>query len=89
VLRARLRRGRNHFGDGFTEAGHANRLARLADLLQEAQALGLELGNGDFLHGLDHTMVNYHGQTKEQQADIPEMQKLDLDITFLWLHQTA
>jgi hypothetical protein len=40
----------NDFRDGLVETGNANRLARLADLFQDAEALSLELGNGDLFH---------------------------------------
>ena len=42
-------RGYN-FGDGLSEASHTNWLTSLTDLFEDAEALGFELGDGDFLH---------------------------------------
>jgi len=57
-----LRRWRNNFSYGPTEACDSNRLARLADLFDHAEAFGFELGNGYFFHGSvipwSMTMVN-------------------------------
>ena len=53
-----MRSARHHFSNGLAKAGYANRLAGFADLFEDAEALGLELGDGDFLHTSKSTMVN-------------------------------
>ena len=42
--------GGTDFSNGLAKAGYANRLASFADLFEDAEALGLELGDGDFFH---------------------------------------
>ena len=48
-------RWRHDFGYRLTEAGNSNRLARLANLFQDAEALGFEYGDGYILHVLLRT----------------------------------
>lgn len=44
-------RGRgDDLGHRFTEASDSNGLPRLADLFEDAEALGFEHGDGDFFH---------------------------------------
>ena len=38
------------FRHGLAETGNSDRLPRLADLLEDAEALGFEHGDGDLLH---------------------------------------
>jgi hypothetical protein len=40
----------DNFGDGLSEAGYADWSTCLANLFENAEALRLELGNGDFFH---------------------------------------
>ena len=63
VSGALVGRKRHDLGDGLTKAGYANRLPRLSDLFEDAEALGFELGDGDFLDLSSYTMVNDHGQS--------------------------
>src|ERR1700677_4351496 len=48
----------NHFGNRHAQAGDSNRLACLANFFQDAEALGFEDGDGDFLHNRIYSVVN-------------------------------
>src|SRR6266566_6286756 len=62
------RRRGNDLRDGLSEAGHADRLAGFAHLFEDAEALGLELRDGDLFHVFFYTMVNDYGQCELKHA---------------------
>jgi hypothetical protein len=62
-LSALFRGGRDNFSHGLAEARDADRFAGFAYLFEDREAIGFELGDGNFLHKfLVYTVISGRGQ---------------------------